>query len=72
MWLQHLVLEPQLCSDSVLLADSECGFVAIVLQFEYLMLIIFMPYYSHSCDIKSRERCFYYYYVCCILSLIYS
>ena len=35
--------------------------MAIVLQFKYL-LIMFTPYYSHSCNVKSRKRCFYYYY----------
>ena len=40
MWLQHLVLVPQMCGDSrshttgALLADSVHGFVAIVLYFK--------------------------------------
>ena len=35
-------------------ADSVHGFVALVLQFKYLLIIV-TPYYSHSCDVKSRR-----------------
>jgi hypothetical protein len=36
------------------------------------MLMLFTPMYKDGCDVKSRERCFYYYYDSCTLLLMYS
>ena len=66
MWLQHLVLIPQIGHEATQQVHYWQTLYMVVVLY---LLIIFTPHYKHSCDLKSMFLLLYS--VCCTLSLIH-